>query len=193
MCRPPKGGAFDEQSPPHPDIVTRSAWDGENLAREAGARHRYAAAVLRCGFFYGSECWHTRLLAESLQRRRLPLVGPPSPRWSCLHTIDAATAFVATAELGRAGLWHVVDDEPAGVHDFLNCLAAGIGAPRPRHVPVWLARLLAGAAAVDFFTTTTVTSNRKFCAEVGWRPQYPTYRQGLAQVIAQWRASGSGG
>jgi nucleoside-diphosphate-sugar epimerase len=75
VAQPPDGSPFDEDSPAHPDPITRSALDGERIAREAGERHGFAVAVLRFGAFYAADSSHTRMLGDGLARRAIPIVG----------------------------------------------------------------------------------------------------------------------
>ncbi len=183
VARPPDGSFFDEDSPAQPDAVSRSALDGENIAGETGAKHGFAVAVLRCGWFYASDAAHTRFFAEGLRKRRLPIIGRGDAVWACLHLDDAAGAFVAAAAAGRPGLWHVVDNHPVTAADFLRYFAERLGAPAPLRVPVWLARLAAGSYAVDFFTRSTHTSNARFRRDFAWAPRYPSYREGMGEVV----------
>lgn len=192
LARPQDGSAFDESARPQPDPITLSALDAERIAVEAGERHGFGVAVLRCGMFYGPEASHTRFMAEGLRKRRLPVIGAGDAVLSCLHVDDAASAFVATSEsAGRSGLWHVVDDQPVTVRELLYYFAERLGAPTPRRVPVWLARLVAGDYATGFFTTSTRTSNAKFRHDLGWSPRYPSYREGIDQVVETWESGGS--
>jgi hypothetical protein len=41
-------------------------------------------------------------------------------------------------------IYNVVDDEPAPPREWLPVLADALGAKPPRHVPVWLARVMMG-------------------------------------------------
>ncbi len=75
VARPADGSAFDEDSPLNPDFTTQSTADMETIAREAGERHRFRVAVLRCGWFYPPGAAHTRLFGEQLFRRKLPIIG----------------------------------------------------------------------------------------------------------------------
>ena len=188
VISPPDDRFFDEETPPCPDLPSRSALDGELIAREAGEAHGFATAVLRCGWFYGADAAHTRQIGEGLRRRRIPVIGDGQARWGLLHLDDAADAFVTAAVAARSGCWHVVDDEPARVQEVLTYWADRLNAPRPFHVPVWLARLVAGSHAVTFFTRSTCTSNTRFGRETGWRPRYPTFREGIDQ-IATWAST----
>ncbi len=110
--------------------------------------------------------------------------------WACLHLDDAAAAFVAAIEQSKTGVWHVVDEQPVTVRDFLREFAHQLNAKPPRSVPAWLARLLAGTQAVEFFTQSTQTPNEKFCRDFQWSPTYPTYREGLAEVVKYWKSRG---
>jgi 2-alkyl-3-oxoalkanoate reductase len=86
----------------------------------------------------------------------------------------------------------VVDDEPTPVAAYLRGFAGALGAPEPRRVPIWLARLLAGSAVVDAMTTSMHTSNARARRDLGWAPRYPTFRDGLGAVLAEWGEDGSG-
>ncbi len=190
VARPSDDAPFDETSPANPDRITQSAWDAERIAREGAERGGAPAAVLRCGEFYGPDARHTRMVAEAIARHRMPIIGSGDAVRANLHADDAAGAFVAAAEGGRGGLWHVVDDQPVAMKNVLTALAALLGAPQPRRIPVWLARLVAGSHAVDFLTRSTRTSNARFKADFGWTPRFPTYREGLSQTVSAWRAEG---
>ena len=99
--------------------------------------------------------------------------------WSFVHIDDAAAATAAAVERGAPGIYHVVDDDPAPVSAWLPALAAATGARPPRRVPAWLARLLAGEHAVVLMTEARGAANAKARRELGWRPTYPSWRQGF--------------
>ena len=194
VARPADDAFFDEGTPvERPDDLYRSAFDGERLAAEAGARHGFNVSVLRCGGFYAADASHTRSFAEGLLRRRLPLIGGGRAVSANLHADDAAAAFVAAVEAGRPGVWHVTDDEPATIREMLEEFARRLGAPAPRRVPLWLARLFLWRGVIEFFTRSTRTSNRRFRDEFGWAPRFPSFRAGLGEVVGAWRAEGFAG
>lgn len=190
LARPADGSAFDETSPVQPDWVSLSAVDAEQIALEAGERLGFNVSVLRCGMFYGPEAASTRTMGELLLKRKMPLIGGGRAVLSCLHTEDAAGAFVAAAEANKTGLWHVVDDMNVPLKEMLSYFAERLGAAPPRNIPAWLARLIAGSYMVGFFTSSVRASNARFCEDFGWRPRYPSYREGLDQVVQQWKAEG---
>jgi 2-alkyl-3-oxoalkanoate reductase len=180
-----RGRFYDERTPPDPPALVRSAVDAERIAGEAGGRHGFSVGILRGGSFYGPDTF-TRGMAALLHARRMPIIGSGEFLVAPIHADDMARAFVLAAESGADGIWHVIDDEPVAFAQLLRHLAGAIGAPAPRHVPVWLARLMLGGHVVDSLTTSMHTSNARIRRELGWAPQYPTYREGIAATIAEW-------
>jgi nucleoside-diphosphate-sugar epimerase len=164
----------------------------ETIAREAGARSGFRTAILRCGSFHAPDAAHTRAFGKQLAARKLPIIvskgGKSDSVWSFVHADDAASAFVAAAEGGRSGLWHVTDNRPVRSEEYLREMARRIGAPEPRRVPAWLARWIAGDAAVNFMTASTRTSNARFRRDFGWSPRFPGYLEALDEIVAAWRA-----
>jgi nucleoside-diphosphate-sugar epimerase len=141
--------------------------------------------VLRYGSFYGPGTSMTRggEHFELIRRRRLPLVGSAAGVWSFIHIEDAAEATIAAIERGRRGIYNIVDDEPAPVSAWLPAAAAALGAPPPRHVPRWLARILAGAPAVTIMTEGRGSSNARAKRDLDWRPAHSSWRTGFVEAV----------
>ena len=97
---------------------------------------------------------------------------------------------MTAAEAGRRGLWQVTDDEPMTIKEMLFEFARKLGTPGPRHIPLWLAKLFVWKGVIQFFTRSTPTSNRLFGEEMGWSPQFPSFRVGLREVVGTWRTEG---
>jgi len=184
------GKPFDEDAPPANDPVLASALDGERIAREAGPADGFDTMALRCGGFYSADGWHTRILAESIAKGRPVLIGRQSPVWSMIHTDDAASAFVTAAETPKTGVWHLVDDRPVPLAEFLGEMARRVDARPPRRMPRWLARMFLGRYGTRLLSSSFSTSNARFRRDFGWRPSFPTYAEGLEEVVTSWRAEG---
>jgi nucleoside-diphosphate-sugar epimerase len=192
VARPIDQSAFDESSPVVPEPAIQSAIDAEAIAREAESAEGFTVSILRGGFFYDSESAHTRMIAGALRKRQMPIIGGGEAMWAIIHTDDAASAYVAAAEKPRSGVWHIVDNELVEVRVYLKEFASRLEAPAPRRVPVWLARWFAGEQAIAYFTKSTRTANAKFRHDFGWTPRYPTYREGLDQIVAAWNVEKDG-
>jgi nucleoside-diphosphate-sugar epimerase len=191
VARPDDDSFFDETTVvKEPDELYRSAFDGEQIAFEAGEKYGFNVSVLRCGGFYGPDAAHTQTFARGLLRHRLPLIGAGGAISANIHAHDAANAFVTAAEAGRRGLWHVTDDEPMTIRDMLFEFARKLGAPAPSRIPLWLARLFVWKGVIQFFTRSTRTSNRLFREQMNWSPRFSSFSVGLSEVIDTWRAEG---
>ena len=136
--------------------------------------------VLRYGWFYGPGTYYGEggSLASDVRKRRFPVVGSGSGLFSFIHVDDAAEATVAAVERGAPGVYNVVDDEPAALRDWVPAYAEAIGAPPPRRVPVWLARLVAGKMASSM-SVQPGASNAKAKRELGWQPRWSSWREGF--------------
>jgi 2-alkyl-3-oxoalkanoate reductase len=137
--------------------------------------------ALRYGNLYGPGT--SDQIAAMIRRRRIPIIGDGAGVWSFLHVEDAATATVAAVRRGSAGLYNIVDDEPAAVADWLPAIAAAVGAKPPWHVPIWLGRVAAGEVGVSMMTQVRGSSNAKAKRELGWAPKWASWRDGFARGL----------
>jgi len=139
-------------------------------------------AVLRYGGFYGPGATDDQV--DLIRKRQFPLVGGGTGYSSWIHLDDAASATVLAVEHKARGVFNIVDDDPAPAREWLPYLAATAGAKPPMRVPKWLARLLAGDAAVIMMTEVRGFSNAKAKRELGWELRYPSWRQGFKEALA---------
>jgi nucleoside-diphosphate-sugar epimerase len=137
--------------------------------------------VLRYGTFYGPGTSMADEFPALIRKRKLPIVGNGSGVWSFVHIDDAAAATVAALERGALGIYNIVDDEPAPVSEWLPYLAEQLGAPRPRRVPAWLARLAVGEVGVSLMTRIRGAANAKAKRELGWQPRRQSWRDGFRE------------
>jgi nucleoside-diphosphate-sugar epimerase len=120
---------------------------------------------------------------EMIKQRKFPLAGKGTGVWSFIHIEDAASATVEAVEHGTRGVYNVVDDEPAPISEWLPMLAKTLGAKPPRHVPLWLARLAGGKVTEVMMSDLRGSSNAKAKRELGWKPRYPSWRDGFVKGL----------
>ena len=151
------------------------------LERQVTGAGGLEGIVLRYGWLYGPGTYYDRdgSQTEDFHKRRMPIVGQGTGVFSFVQVEDAASATVAAVERGDPGIYNVVDDEPAPLSEWAPAFAQAVGAKKPRRVPVWLARLIAGPAAAAMTTAQRGASNAKAKRELGWRPRYASWRQGF--------------
>ncbi|MET8586183.1 NAD(P)-dependent oxidoreductase [Streptomyces collinus] len=178
-----EGGPVKTEEDPLDLLEGTAAQAGlETLRYAEDAVLRAGGAVLRYGAFYGPGAIDDQV--ELVRRRQYPLVGRGTGYSSWVHLDDAAEATVLAVEQKARGVFNIVDDEPAPASEWLPWLAACAGAKRPRRVPVWLARLLAGDQAVVMMTEGRGFSNAKAKRELGWELRHPSWRQGFEAELA---------
>jgi nucleoside-diphosphate-sugar epimerase len=143
--------------------------------------------VLRYGSLYGpgTSLAEGAQVVEMVRRRRLPLIGSGAGVWSFIHVDDAARATQRAIESGASGVYNIVDDEPAEVHEWLPDLARAIGARPPRHVPTWVGRMVVGTAGVSMMTRVRGCSNAKAKETLGWQPTYATWQDGFRRGLSE--------
>jgi nucleoside-diphosphate-sugar epimerase len=160
----------------------RSKQEGERLLRASGL----PGVVVRPSHVYGPGGWFAEELVKRLrQPGRFAVVGRGENWWDVVHVEDVARALCDAAESAPGGsTFHVVDDAPIRLADFVAAIASALGIGAPRHVPVWLARLAAGGDPVAAVTRSARSSNARVKRELGWTPRYPTAAEGVPAAVA---------
>jgi nucleoside-diphosphate-sugar epimerase len=169
----------DETAPLAPEHDAVGAMEAAIL----GAPDGLTALSLRYGFFYGPGTWYAPdgAIGQMIAKRRFPLIGSTEGRSSFIHVDDAVEATVRALDRGPTGIYNITGDEPLAQHVWLPHAAQLMGAKRPRHVPAWLARRLAGDAVVHYATTLPGNLNGRAVTALDWRPR--RWRDGFAEVF----------
>jgi nucleoside-diphosphate-sugar epimerase len=95
---------------------------------------------------------------------------------------DLAAGLAASIARPRAGgIYNLCDDEPASNSAVIAHAAGLLGMAPPPEEPLDLEALT--PAARRFYAESKRVSNARAKAELGWRPAYPTYREGLAAIL----------
>ncbi|HEX5107383.1 MAG TPA: NAD-dependent epimerase/dehydratase family protein [Vicinamibacterales bacterium] len=156
----------------------------ETQVLEASRGGRIEAVVLRYGLFYGPGNPATDELIALVRKRRLPRIRNDPGQLPFIHLDDAVTATIAALDHGSPGsVYDIVDDQPVSFSAMVTEMAAVAGAPRPFTVPAWLPRLVSPYMS-RLFTLQLPLSNAKARQELGWKPMFPSYKEGLRQMIA---------
>ena len=176
------GALLDEDTPlPVQTTYGRSKQRGEQLVHESGL----PAAIIRPGHIYGPGGWYAHEIVGRLrQPGRFAIVGSGTNLWDVVRVEDVAAACVDAGERAAPGsLYHVADDEPITLGDFVTLTAEALSLGRPRRVPAWLARLVAGGDSVRAIVRSARTANGKLKRELGWAPRFPTARTGVPDAV----------
>ena len=175
MVYPDRGDAWigeDVEPDPYPNARG-------NLAAEASAARFTGAGgtgvVLRLGLFYGLGARHSEQFLAMARHHLVPLIGHPDSYLSSIHVADGGSAVAAALHV-PSGTYNVVDDEPLTKREFAQALAFAAGTPGWIRGPGRLAVLFGDRMAS--LTRSLRVSNRRFREASGWKPRYPSAREG---------------
>ena len=119
---------------------------------------------------------------DRLREGRATRYAVPGHVFSRIHVDDLAAGLEASIARPRAGgIYNLCDDEPAANSAVIAHAAALLGVEPPPEQALDLDAL--PPPARRFYAETKRVSNARAKAELGWRPAYPTYREGLAAVL----------
>jgi len=115
---------------------------------------------------------------------RIILLGGGKNYLPRIHVNDCAEAYVLAIEKLPFGKRYIIcDDENVSVKDFMLYLAKIFNAKKVITIPKFVLRLVIGKHIFHTLTMNTKVSNELIKKELGWKPKYPTYREGLKTLI----------
>jgi nucleoside-diphosphate-sugar epimerase len=177
---------IDETVPIAPVRYNRSIADAEASA-ERFSRAGRTGVVLRFGAFYGPDALQTLDMIKLIRKGWAAFPGPPDAYISSVSHDDAASAVAAALTL-PAGVYNVVDDEPVTHREYFESLAGTLGVAAPRFPPAWMTPLFGPFGTLA--ARSLRISNRKLRDASGWRPRFPSVREGWRDVVARTAATG---
>jgi nucleoside-diphosphate-sugar epimerase len=172
------GSWVDESSPTVPAEETgRVLVETETELLKAARVGTVPGIVLRVAGIYGPGRGH---LFQQFLRGEARIQGDGSRWLNMVHRDDVAGAIHAALERGQPGnIYNAADNEPVSQLGFLSWIAAQLDRPLPP----------AATEAEDIARKRGLThkrvSNRKLREELGWKPRFPTFREGYAAEIAK--------
>lgn len=120
---------------------------------------------------------------DRLREGRARRVAAPGQVFSRIHVDDLAAGLEASIARPRAGgIYNLCDDFPAPNSEVVAYAAKLLGVEPPPETALDMNALT--PAARRFYAETKRVSNARAKAQLGWLPAYPTYREGLAAILA---------
>lgn len=176
------GGWVDEDTPPAPT--------GERGRRRWLAEHAWAKAfpkarvdLFRVAGIYGPGRSALDDVAAGTARR----VDKPGHLFGRIHRDDITDAVLAAMhQAGPHGVrvLNLNDDEPAAGADVIAEAARLLHAPLPPLVPYAVALAAMSPMGRSFWAENRRVASRKTQDRLGLRWRFPTYREGLAAILA---------
>lgn len=103
--------------------------------------------------------------------------------FSRIHVRDIAQTLAASINRPNPGaVYNVCDDDPAPPEDVIGHAASLLGLPLPPAIPYEEAEMT--PMARSFYAESKRVKNDRIKTELGLHLRYPTYREGLAALLA---------
>ena len=158
------------------EVVSLRAMHGQGLD----------SVVMSPGFVYGPGGLFRTAFWDQAVQGRLRCIGPGTNYWSCVHRDDLAAAYVMALEAAPAGAEYiVVDDEPLRLRQLVDAVTDGMGASRVGTIPPFVMGLVIGRPLTRSLVSSFRMRNDRVREELGWRPSYPTFADGLRPTVAE--------
>jgi len=186
-----RGGAWvDEATPPAP-AQPRSVRRREAERGWEALADRAAVDLFRCAGIYGPGRSALDAVRAGTARRTLR----PGHAFSRIHRDDIARAVLSAAAAPPppgVRVLHLADDEPAESATVTEDAAALLGLPPPPGVPFEEARRTMSPMALSFWAENRRVASDRTKAALGLSWRHPTWREGLAAILAEEAAGGEG-
>ena len=112
------------------------------------------------------------------------IVRKPGQVFNRVHVDDVVSGLFASMARPRPGAAYILcDDEPAPADVVMEGAARRLGLPMPPEID--LDDPSVSDAMRRFYLDSKRLSNARAKAELGWRPKYPTWREGLEAMIGE--------
>ena len=103
--------------------------------------------------------------------------------FSRVHVEDIASGLYSLLQSGAFGAFNLCDDEAAPPQDVIEFAAKLLGVVTPPDIHFDEADL--SPMGRSFYAECKRVGNARLKAATGWRPKFPTYREGLSAIAAQ--------
>lgn len=181
------GGWVDETTPPNPGSA--------RAQRRIQAEHQWLAlaahktpsgqprqiSIFRLAGIYGPG----RSMLDDLRAGTARHVLKPGHFFGRIHREDIGQGVLAALSQNAGGIFNFADDEPAAPADVVREAARLLGVEPPPPRPFAEAVKTMSPMAVSFWAENRKVSSTRTKAQLGISWRYPTYREGLAAIIAE--------
>jgi len=138
------------------------------------------------GQIYGPGGLFRNFMYEWMKKGRYRVIGSGKNYIPRIHVRDCAQAYVQALKKMPVGEKFIIaDDGPCTQREFSDFMADCMNVPRPKSVPGFIVRTVMGKLIYETVTMSCRVSNAKVKENLGWKPKFPTYREGLPATIGE--------
>lgn len=173
------GDWVDETSEPAPDLDrSRRRVAAERAWMDSGL----AVHVFRLAGIYGPG----RSAIDTVRQGKARRIVKPGQVFSRIHVDDIAQVVLASMRRPQPGrVYNVCDDDCAPPQDVIAHACALLGVEPPPEMDWEQAKDTLSPMALSFYADNKRVKNDRIKDELGIVLRYPTYREGLAAILAE--------
>jgi nucleoside-diphosphate-sugar epimerase len=129
-----------------------------------------------------------RFMYNMMEKGRSNIIGKGDNCIPNIHASDAASAIVKAIEKLPIGEKFIIaDDTPVTQKDFTIYMAGLMNKKRPGHIPGFIIRWILGNDFYEIIRMNCIVSNEKAKRMLDWKPEYPSYKEGLVATIKEMK------
>jgi nucleoside-diphosphate-sugar epimerase len=165
--------------------LARIGSDTDKMVNDAIESKKPQVVQLLYGRIYGNGGLF-RVLFNMIKKGRYRIIGKGENYLPNIHAKDAAQAIIKVIEKMPVGEKFIIaDDEPVTQKEFAYHMADIINIRRPGSIPGFVIKAVLGRDLYEIITMNCKVSNAKAKEYLHWKPEYPSYKEGLKAVIKE--------
>jgi nucleoside-diphosphate-sugar epimerase len=165
--------------------LTEIGKDTDEMVNQAIKTQNPKVIQLLYGKIYGNGGLF-RFMYNMMEKGRSKIIGKGDNCIPNIHASDAASAIVKAIEKLPIGEKFIIADDTAVTQkDFTIYMAELMNKKRPGHIPAFIIKLVLGNDFYEIIRLNCKVSNSKAKMLLDWKPEYPSYKEGLEMTIKE--------
>ncbi|MFC2138807.1 NAD-dependent epimerase/dehydratase family protein [Bacteroidota bacterium] len=167
--------------------LTEIGEDTDEMVSQAIKTQNPKVIQLLYGKIYGNGGLF-RFMYNMMEKGRSKIIGKGDNYIPNIHASDAASAIIKAIEKLPIGEKFIIADDTAVTQkDFTIYMAELMNKKRPGHIPAFIIRLVLGKDFYEIIRLNCKVSNAKAKGLLDWKPDYPSYKEGLEETIKEMK------
>jgi 2-alkyl-3-oxoalkanoate reductase len=167
--------------------LTEIGKDTDEMVNQAIKTQNPKVIQLLYGKIYGNGGLF-RLMYNMMEKGRSKIIGKGDNCIPNIHASDAASAIIKAVEKLPIGEKLIIADDTAVTQkDFTIYMAELMNKKLPGHIPAFIIRLVLGKDFYEIIRLNCKVSNAKAKRLLDWKPDYPSYKEGLEETIKEMK------
>lgn len=167
--------------------LTEIGKDTDEMVNQAIKTSNPKVIQLLYGKIYGNGGLF-RFIYNMMEKGRSKIIGKGDNYIPNIHASDAASAIIKAIEKLPIGEKFIIADDAAVTQkDFTIYMAELMNKKRPGHIPAFIIKLVLGNDFYEIITLNCKVSNSKAKRILDWKPEYPSYKEGLEMTIKEMK------